>query len=66
MVYQNHILIDFQFSVIYLTNADSAHVFIIINGTDQNLGIRIWIAFWSRNIFDDGIKQRHHIFRSIS
>ena len=38
VVDQNAFLVDTDGSVIYFTNTDTSNVFIVIDGTDQNLG----------------------------
>ena len=61
MVHQNHILIHTNRTIINLTNTDTANIFVIINGTDQNLKRCILISLRSRNVIDNSLKQRSHI-----
>ena len=65
MVYNNYILVDRNRSVIDFSNTDTANVFIVIDGTDQHLCPCIRISFRSRDVIQDGLKQRNHVFRFI-
>ena len=65
MVYNNYILVDRNRSVIDFSNTDTANVFIVIDGADQHLCTCIRISFRSRDVIQDGLKQRNHVFRFI-
>ena len=65
MVYNNYILVDRNRSVIDFSDTDTANVFIVIDGADQHLCTCIRISFRSRDVIQDGLKQRNHVFRFI-
>ncbi|CDA98224.1 putative uncharacterized protein [Lachnospiraceae bacterium CAG:215] len=62
MVDEHHFLIDCDRSVVHFADTDPSHIFIIIDRTDQNLSWSFRIALRSRNVIDDRLKQRFHIF----
>ena len=65
VVQKGHFLIHGDFSVLYLADTDPSHIFIVVDGADQYLGIRFWIALRSGDIFQDSLKKRSHIFRRV-
>ena len=52
---------DTDRAVIHLADADPSHIFIIVYGADQYLGIRIRVALRRGDIFKDRLKERLHI-----
>ena len=50
MVDKNAVLVDTDGSVIYFTDTDTSNVFIVVDGTDQNLSSGSFITLRSRNI----------------
>ena len=56
VVDDHHLLIDLNASVIYLAYADPSHIFIVVNGADQNLGAGFRIALRCRNVINYGFK----------
>ena len=62
MVYDNHILVHGDGTAVYFSNADTAYIFVVVDGTDQYLGRCFRITFRSRNIIQNGIEQRSHVF----
>ena len=50
MVDKNAVLVDTDGSVIYFTNTDTSNVFVVVDGTDQNLSSGSFITLRSRNI----------------
>ncbi len=57
VVIHNHsVLIDFQTAVVYFAHTDTSHIFIVINGTDQNLCAGIRVSFRRRDILQNGFK----------
>ena len=55
------VLVDAKRSVIHLAYADTADVFIVINGGDKHLGVCLCIARRCRNGVNDGLKKIRHI-----
>ena len=62
VVYHHSVLVDFQGTVFHLADADAAHILVVVDGGDQHLGIGVRIAGGSRDVVDDGLKQRRHVF----
>ena len=58
VIYQQNFLALSDNAVVQLTDADTTDIFIVINGGDEHLSPRLRITDGSRNIVDDGIKQR--------
>ena len=56
MVYDDAVLIDPQGTVVDLSDPDPAHVLVIVDGTDEKLGISLRISLRSRDIADDRFK----------
>ena len=65
MVDNNHILIDGDGTVIYLSDTDTSDIFIVIDGADQYLGWSFRVSFRCGNVIKDRFKQRLHIFHLI-
>ena len=61
VVDDHHLLVDLNASVVYLAYADPSHIFIVVNGADQNLGAGVRISFRCRNVIDNGFKQGNHV-----
>ena len=61
MVYQHTLLIHLKAAVFHLADTDTAYKLIIVNGTDQYLGVRIRVAFRCGNVVYNGLKERSHI-----
>ena len=51
MVHQHHFLVDSDLTVVYFTDTDTTYIFIVVDGTDQNLGTCIRITFRSLDVF---------------
>ena len=51
MVHQHHFLVDSDLTVVYFTDTDTTYIFIVVDGTDQNLGTCIRITLRSRDVF---------------
>ena len=64
-VYDDHVLTGADCAVIYFADTDAAYIFIIVNGTDQNLSVGIRISFRRRDVIQDGLKKRHHILGTV-
>ncbi len=62
MVDDDHFLIDLYRAVIHFADADTSHVFVIVDGADEDLGARVGIALGCGNVLDDGVKERCHVF----
>ena len=65
MVEEHQLLIDGDGAVFDFSYADTAHIFVVIDGTDQYLGVCLGIAFGSGDIFENGLKQWLHVLRGI-
>ena len=50
MVDENHVLVDGNASVVHFSDADTADIFVVIDGADQNLGSGIRIPLRSRDV----------------
>ncbi len=61
MVDNDHFLIDFDGTVVYLTHTDTAHILVVVDGADQHLGACIGVTLGCRDMLDDGVKERRHI-----
>jgi hypothetical protein len=61
MIDDNNFLIDTDISAVYFADADTADIFIVINGADQHLGGRIRVSLRGRDIVQDGLEQRFHV-----
>ena len=51
VVHDHYFLIDFYGAVINFTDTDTADIFIIVNGADEDLGTGFRISFRSRDVF---------------
>ena len=56
MIADHHFLIHPDHPVVYLAYADTSHVFVIVDGADQNLSACLRVALRSRNIVYDGFE----------
>ena len=65
VIQKGELLIDGNFTVFYFADTDTAYIFIVVNGADQYLSVCFRITFRCRDIFQNGFKQRSHVFRSI-
>ena len=66
MVYNDAVLVYLETAVVNLADTDTANKLIVVDGTDEHLGLCIRVSFRSRDIIYDGLKQRAHInFRII-
>ena len=61
VVHDNGLLACFYRSVIYLTDADPPHIFVIVNGAYEYLCICFGVAFRRRDIVDNGVKEGFHV-----
>ena len=61
MIDDQRILVQADGSVVDLSYADPAYIFIVINGTDQDLKSGFRITLRCGNMRNDGLKQRLHI-----
>ena len=62
MVYDDHFLVDPDGAVVYLSDTDTAHIFIIVYGADQYLGSGLRITLRSGDVVDDCLEQGSHVF----
>ena len=62
MVNDHYILVHIDGSTVYFTNTNTANVLVVVNGADQYLGRCLGIPFRSRNVIQNGIEQRSHVF----
>ena len=65
VVHHDHILVDADSSVIHLTDTDTAHILVVVDGADQYLGSGFRISLRSGDVVDDSLEQRSHILRLI-
>ena len=61
MIDDDYFLIDFDRSVVYLADADTSYIFIVVDGTDKNLCACVRVACGSRYVLYDCIEERCHI-----
>ena len=61
MVHLHALLVHPQLAIVHLSDADAAHVFIVVDGADQNLSGGVGISLGSRDIVQNRLKQRAHI-----
>ena len=61
VVDDDSVLVNAQAPVVYLADADAPDIFIVIDRTDQHLGICIRVASRCRDIVDNCFKQRGHV-----
>ena len=61
MVDDHNLLIYSDGAVINLSHADASHIFIVVDGADQNLSPGLRVSLGSRNIVEDGLKQGNHV-----
>ena len=61
MVYEDTVLVYFDSTVVHFADADTAHILVVVDGADQNLGSGSLVAFGSGDIVQNGLKQRHHV-----
>ena len=66
VVDNDNVLVDRKCTTVYLADTDTSDILIVINCTDQHLGRTIFVAFRSRDIIQDRLKERLHILRFIS
>ena len=62
MVYDHAVLVYLQASVVDLADTDTANKLVVVDGADQHLGVCVRISLRSRDIIDDSLKQRAHIY----
>ncbi len=62
MVDDDHLLIDADITVVHLAHADASHVFIVVNGADEPLSGRLRVSLRGRDIVQDRVEQRRHVF----
>ena len=60
-IQNDNLVIDAQYAVFNLTDADTAQIFAVVNRRNQSLCRRIHIPLGCRNVVDDCFKQRLHI-----
>ena len=65
MVQKGKLLVYCDLTVLYFTYTDTSYIFIVVDGADKNLCVSFRITLRSRDIFQDCLKQRSHIFRCI-
>ena len=61
MVHDGHFLVHADGAVVHLADADAAHVFVVVDGADQDLGELVRIPLGRRDVLHDGLKQRLHV-----
>ena len=61
VVDNDHFLSHADGTIVHFSHTDTAHIFIVVNGADQNLCARIRIAYRSGDIVEDRFKERTHI-----
>ncbi len=62
MIHDDGLLIDGQTAVVHFSDADAAHVFIVVHGADEDLCACLAVPFRSRNIVQNSLKQGSHCF----
>ena len=62
MVYNHDLLVNLDAAVVNLTNSDTSNKFIVINGRYKHLCVCLRVTLWGRNVVDDTVKERLHIF----
>ena len=62
MINHHSVLIDGDGAAGDFSDTDTANIFIIVDGADQNLQRTIFITLRSRNVINNRIEQRLHIF----
>ena len=65
MVQKSKLLVDSNLTVFYFTDTDTSDIFVVVDGADQYLCVSVRITFRCRDIFQNGLKQRSHVFRCI-
>ena len=58
-------LIDGNRTIVDFSDTDSSNIFIVVDRADQYLCICIRVAFRCRNVIDDRLKERDHVFRIV-
>ena len=53
-------LIHTDLAVVHFADADTAYIFIVVDGADQHLCARFGVSFRRGNIINDGLKKRLH------
>ena len=66
VVAEHDLLINADSPVFHFSDADTAHILVVVNGTDQNLCGSFRISCWSRDILQYGFKKGLHAFWCIS
>ena len=61
MVAKHHLLVHLDGTVGDLSDSDTAHELVVVNGGDQHLGRCIRVPLRTGDMLDDGIQQRLHI-----
>ena len=61
MVDDDNFLIDFNGSIVYFAYADSSHILIVVDGTDQHLRASVRVTHRCGNIVKNRFKQWNHI-----
>ncbi len=62
MIHDDGLLIDGQTAVVHFSDADAAHIFVVVDCADQNLGARVRVAGGCGNIVQNSLKQGSHCF----
>ena len=65
MVDNDTLLVHLHGAVVHLAHADAPHVVVVIDGAYQHLGRGLRVSLGSRDVVDDGLKQRAHILLRI-
>ena len=65
MVQKSKFLVNSNLTLLNFTNTDTSYIFVVVDGADQNLCVCFRITFRSRDLFQDGFKQRSHVLRCI-
>ena len=65
MVDNDDILIYPDCSIVNFSYTDTSHIFIIIDCTDEHLGGGVRISFRGRDVFQNRLEKRDHIFRFV-
>ena len=65
VVQKCQLLVYCNFSIFNFADTDTSNIFVVIDGTDQYLCVCVRITFRCRDIFQDGFKQRSHVFRCV-
>ena len=61
VVHDGALFVDADDAVVHFADADAAHVLVVVDGADEDLGELLRVALGRRDVVHDGLEQRLHV-----